>query len=275
MGNLAPAPVVREIQCKAALVKCGIPGMDWCVNPYGGCAHACAYCYASFMDRFRPHDSAWGTFVDVKADVAEVLAKQLRRPKSGTVMLASVTDAYQPLESRFGLTRACLSRLLASNLHVSILTKSDMVLRDMDLLGRFRTLLGECRASVGFSIPLLRDDVAAIVEPGAAPPSRRLAALTQLSRRGIPTWVFIAPVLPAIGDRPDDLKRLVGAARAAGAGSVQYDPLNFYPAAVRGLSHAIERFFPKALPRWSAALSDRTAWDRSVRDVLGSMAEVS
>jgi DNA repair photolyase len=265
--------VVREIECKSALVKSRIPGADWCLNPYGGCAHGCIYCYASFMERFRPHDSPWGTFVDVKGDLPVVLARQLRRPKQGTVMLASVTDAYQPVEAKARLTRDCLQLLLASDLHVSILTKSDLVLRDLDLLVRFRTLLGEWRVSVGFSLPVLRDDVAAVVEPGASPPSRRLAALGALSQRGIPTWVFVSPVLPAIADLPEELEAVVAAAKAHGAGYVMYDPLNFYPAAVAGLSRAIAWHFPSARMQWLAALGDKAGWEQRVRQVLDRVAE--
>lgn len=234
--------------------KSGIPGADWCINPYGGCSHACVYCYASFMERFRPHDTPWGTYVDIKEDIASVLAKQLRRPKQGTVMLSSVTDAWQPVEKEAQVTRACLKVLLDSDLKLSILTKSDLILRDMDLLARFKTLFGEWRVSVGFSIPVLSDRMAAVLEPGAASPSRRLDALEKLNAKGIPTWVFIAPVLPVLADDPGDIQRITELARLAGTADVVTDPLNPYPAALAGLSRAVHAHFPELEARWRAAM---------------------
>ena len=98
-------PRIREVQAKSILSKSGIPGVMYCVNPYVGCAHACIYCYATFIMRFTGHTEKWGSFVDVKTNASELLNKQLKRAQRGTVMLSSVTDPYQPAETKYKLTR--------------------------------------------------------------------------------------------------------------------------------------------------------------------------
>jgi DNA repair photolyase len=255
---------VPAFPCRSALNRSGIPGVDWAVNPYVGCTHACVYCYASFMRRFTGHAEAWGTYVEAKSNVAEVLARQVRRAR-GHVLLASVTDGWQPAEAECGRSRACLEVLAESGLEVGVLTKSDRVLGDLDVLTRFRDVLGRWRVSVGFSIATMDDELAAWVEPGAPPPSRRLAALEALSRAGVPTWVFVAPVLPGLTDAPETLAALVAEARRRGAERVDVDPFTFYPAAVSGLRAVIEAHRPDARRVFEAACRRSEAWRAWVR----------
>ena len=132
--------IIREIKAKSILTKSGIPGVDYCVNPYVGCSHGCRYCYATFMKRYTGHTEAWGSFVDVKIHAPEILQRQLKRASMGRVMISSVTDAYQPIESKYKLTRQCLEILLQSQFPVDILTKSPLVLRDIDLIKKLGLL---------------------------------------------------------------------------------------------------------------------------------------
>jgi DNA repair photolyase len=257
--------------CKSALNRSGIPGVDWCLNPYVGCTHACLYCYASFMKRFTGHTAAWGTYVQAKVNVAEVLARQVKRGPLGCLTLASVTDAYQEAESTCGLTRACLEVLRESKLSVGILTKSDLVVRDLDLLTAFGDLTGEPRVRVGFTLTTLDDGLASILEPGAPCPSRRLAALQAVSRAGIPTWVFVAPVIPGLTDAPEGLAALAREARSRGAGEVQLDPLNFYGAAVHNLRAALAAHRPQALRVFEAACRRPDDWREYVRRVAAGL----
>ncbi len=263
----AARPVVRRVACRDALSRCGIPGLDYALNPYVGCAHACAYCYASFMKRFTGHEEPWGTFVDVKENLEAALARQLRRLRPGVVTMSSVTDAWQPLEAIERKSRACLRLLAESPMTLSILTKSDRVVRDLPLLLAFHDLFGEPRVKVGFSIATLSDEMASWLEPGAPPPSRRLAALRALSEAGIPTWVFIAPVLPGLADSPGDLEALAREARRCGAREVQADPMNFYPAARQAMEALIARHRPGVLPAWREAAARAGDWRRQVRNL--------
>lgn len=253
---------VGRVRCRDALSKCGIPGLDLGLNPYVGCAHACAYCYASFMQRFTGHEEPWGAFVDVKEGLAEALGRQVRRLKAGTVMMSSVTDAWQPIEATEGSSRRCLRLLAASPLNVSILTKSDLILRDLDVLSAFCDLFGEPRLKVGFSIPTRSDEMASWLEPGAPPPSRRLDAIEALSDAGIPTWVFVAPLLPGLADSRADVSALAEEARRRGAREVQADPMNFYPAARHRMETLIAIHRPSALPAWRDAAGHAVDWRR-------------
>jgi DNA repair photolyase len=261
------------MQCKTALNRSGIPGADWCLNPYLGCRHACAYCYASFMCRFSGISQPWGTFAVPKENIDSVLAKQLRRIRTGSVVLSSVTDAYQPEEERWGLTRACLKLLSETDMTVSILTKGDLVTRDLDVLRRFRDLDGRQRVSVGFSITTLDDDLARVVEPGAAAASRRLAALEKVSAAGIETWVFLAPLIPGVGDRPEVLSQMVGDVRSRGAGRVDCDPLNFYPAAVSKLSSRLSNEYPALREGLLAASRHSAEWREEVARIAQTIVD--
>lgn len=183
-------PAIQEITVKSVLTKSGIPGMKYCVNPYVGCAHACHYCYATFMKRFTGHLEPWGSFVDVKINAPEVLRRQLKRAERGTVMVSSVTDAYQAVEARYELTRKCLEVLSLYKFPVSILTKSPLIIRDMDVISKLD------EAEVGLTITTDDDRTRKLFEPCAPPIQSRIDALKKLHKAGINTYVFIGPLLP-------------------------------------------------------------------------------
>lgn len=197
----------RDVLAKTVLTRTRIPGSDYCVNPYVGCEHGCSYCYASFMKRFTGHEEPWGEFVDAKVNAPEVLRRQLRRARRGSVLVGTVTDPYQPEERRRLLTRGCLEALLERQLPVSVLTRSPLCVRDVDLFRRFEDV------SVGLSITTDRDEIRRIFEPRAPPIPARLEALRALRRAGVPTWVFAGPLLPmdpsrlveAVGDAADEV----------------------------------------------------------------------
>lgn len=232
---------VRETTCKSALIKSDIA--DYALNPYTGCTHNCVYCYASFMARFSRHEQPWGQWVDAKINVADVLQRdvlrllrQQQKPGAGPVevIISSVTDAYQPLERSYRLTRACLETIAASvtpastraRINVSILTKSDLVVRDLDVLQGIPDL------KVGMTITTDDDVVSRLYEPAAPPVTRRLAALRKLSSAGIDTWAFISPVLPYHSDSEQALRSIMSALADAGVTRVMVDRFNPYPASV-------------------------------------------
>lgn len=185
----------QTIQCKSVLTKSKLPKVDYCINPYVGCMHACVYCYARFMRRFTGHSEPWGHFLDIKLNAPDVLAKELaKKPKRGTVLLGSVTDAYQPAEQKYRITRAILEILLEYDFPVSILTKSNLVLRDMDLLKQFSN------CEIGLTVTSMNEGVARHFEPHASSPEKRVAALETLHQNGIATYAFIGPILPELTD---------------------------------------------------------------------------
>ena len=181
---------VQELMAKTILVRSRISEAMYCLNPYVGCQHGCRYCYATFMRRYTGHRERWGEFVDVKVNSPELLAKEVRRAHRWEVIVSSVTDPYQPLERRYGLTRRCLQILLEHQLPVSILTKSSLVLRDIDLLARF----DQCQ--VGLTITTDKDEIKRVFEPHSSPIAERIRALQTLHDQGLRTYAFIGPILP-------------------------------------------------------------------------------
>lgn len=236
-------------------MKSGI--VDYALNPYRGCAHDCAYCYASFMNRFSHHDQPWGQWVDAKVNMAEILVKDLRRlsrqrspgaPRKIEVIISSVTDAYQPAEREYGLTRMCLEVIAATvgdggqlrlgaggieqtaaappSISFSVLSKSDLVLRDIDVLQDIPGI------EVGMTVTTVDDEITRLYEPGASPATRRLAALRRLSEAGFSTWAFISPVLPYHSDSREAMRSILTDIRDAGVPRIMVDRFNPYPAAV-------------------------------------------
>ncbi len=181
---------VKEVFAKTILTKTAISGFDYCINPYVGCGHGCRYCYASFMKRFTGHKEPWGEFVDVKMNAPHLLKKQLRRIRSGTVALSTVTDPYQPLERKYQLTRKCLEVLLEKQLEVNVLTRSSLCLRDIDLFEQFESI------RVGFSIPTQDERIRKIFEPHSPSIESRIRALEALHQKHVRTYAFVGPMLP-------------------------------------------------------------------------------
>jgi DNA repair photolyase len=254
--------ITREIQCKSILTKSGIEGVDYAINPYVGCAHGCAYCYAVFMKRFTGHKEEWGTFVDVKVNAPQVLGRQLRRAKPGNITFGTVTDAYQPLERVYELTRACLEVLLhfGQGFSVSILTKSDLVLRDLDLIDQ----LGD--AEVAFTITTLDEEIGKRFEPHASSIPVRLDALARLHEAGIPNWVFCGPVLPDITDDEASLDALFAELKRVGVGYVLVDSLNLRGAAWGRLSRILKAHYPGLVDSYRAFSSRRARYHQALME---------
>ena len=190
--------IIREIEAKSIITKTDIPVCDYAVNPYVGCTHGCKYCYASFMKRFTNHPEPWGEFLDVK------YWPELRKPEkyAGKEMFfGTVTDPYNPQEEQYRRTRTLLEQLQGSGIKLSIQTKSDLVLRDVDLIRTFP------EARVGFSINTLDEDFRADMDR-AVSIERRLAAMKVLHEAGIRTTCFISPIFPGITDVPAIIGRV-------------------------------------------------------------------
>lgn len=183
-------PQIEEISVKSVLTRSNLPVSDYSVNPYVGCTHACVYCYASFMKRFTNHPEPWGDFLDVKRWPAIRNAEKYRGKE---LFFGSVTDPYVPQEAVHRRTRALLEELQGSGIRLSIATKSDLVLRDLDLIKIFPD------ARVSWSINTLdepfREDMDRAVSI-----ERRLEAMRVFHEAGVRTTCFISPIFPGITD---------------------------------------------------------------------------
>jgi len=202
--------MIKEIKAKSILVSSKLPDTDYVINPYTGCAFGCSYCYASFMGRFvgKKIDD-WGNYVFVKANLVEVLEKQLEKikDKTKTIFLSSVTDPYQGIENKYKLTRKALELLVKYKWKgkIGILTKSNLVLRDIDLFKKLK------KVEVGLTITSTDDKVSRFLERSAPPVSLRLKALKKLNEEGIKTYAFVGPLLPHFSANPKGLKKIFDA----------------------------------------------------------------
>jgi len=234
--------VIREVTCRTALGACGLPGFRYSVNPYRGCQHGCVYCYSPAVLR---EERAWGSFVDVRIDMPTVLARELARKERGPVWFGSVTDAYQPAEARYCLTRRCLEQLARADVPVSLLTKSGLVARDYDLMKRFSEF------ELGFSITCADESIRAIMEPGASSLDDRLRAMADASKAGLRPWAFIAPIMPGITTRPGEIETLIEKLAAAGIRKVGFDPFRPKP----GIWARLRPFLSARVPEFQQAYS--------------------
>ncbi|MCA9727405.1 MAG: radical SAM protein [Candidatus Eisenbacteria bacterium] len=210
----------RPLPCKSLLNENKNPALpfSWTINPYRGCEFACTYCYARATHAYLDHDPKdFERRIYVKQGAAHVLATSLRpellygRP----VTIGTATDPYQGAERHFRITRGVLEVLSRyRGLSVSITTKSPLVVRDIDLLRRIRE---HSHLRVNVSLITLRPGLARILEPRAPVPRRRIETIQRLVEAGIPVALFCMPILPGITDRAEDLRAVLGAARAAGA----------------------------------------------------------
>ncbi|MDI9437184.1 MAG: radical SAM protein [Euryarchaeota archaeon] len=173
--------------------KTQIPVADYVINPFIGCSHGCVYCYACFMKRFTGHREKWGEFLDVKVNAPELI------PTRGSyqgqkILLSSVTDPYLPQEREYKLTRRILENLIPLEPSLNILTKSDLVLRDLDLIKQFP------RREIGFSFSTLDKNPSTQLERRADSVKKRLYALEKVHQSGIKNYLFISPIFPFITD---------------------------------------------------------------------------
>ena len=238
----------REEPCKVALNR--VKGMPfaWSLNPYMGCAHRCTFCYVRAFElrADRPSGDLYGRSIRVKVNVAHVLRTELARRswERATVSIGAATDPYQPAEGRYGLTRACIEALRDARNPFHVITRNPMIVRDVDLLTEAAV---RAKVSVSFSIPTLDEDVWRKSEPGTPPPRQRFQALRRLVDAGIDAGVALAPLLPGISDRPEQLRAVVEAAREAGARHLWTGVLHLRPGTREHFLAELARDWPEHL----------------------------
>ncbi|HVL32991.1 MAG TPA: radical SAM protein, partial [Actinomycetota bacterium] len=216
---------ITFIEAEAKSVINRVPGnglpFKWTVNPYRGCSHACSYCFARSTHTFLDMDAGkdFETKIVVKVNAPEVLRAQLRAKRwtGEHIAMGTGTDPYQRAEGRYGLMRGIIHALIDYRNPFSILTKGTLILRDVDLL---RQAAAITEVSTAFSIGTLDERVWRESEPGTPHPRARLEAVAKLNEAGIPCSVLVAPILPGISDKPEQLRAVVEACIDAGATSV-------------------------------------------------------
>ncbi|MGQ9515092.1 MAG: radical SAM protein [Thermoproteota archaeon] len=252
--------------CRSALGESRLPGYDYCLNPYVGCSHACIYCYARSYAVRHGRTERWGSYVDVKQNIVEVLEKEVRgRLRRGVVGISTLTDAYQPVESARCLTKRCLKLLLENGFHVVIQTKSDLVLRDIEFIAKYRD-----EVSLGVTITTLDKELARQIEPRASDPERRIEVLSRAGSVGLGTWIFIGPIMPYLTDVK--ITELLDVAQSIKVGEVLFDRLNMRPGVWSSVSSFLRDNYPELLPKYEEIFYKNTHFYQFLKELLGAEA---
>ncbi|MBA2277158.1 MAG: radical SAM protein [Chloroflexia bacterium] len=213
--------------------------------------HACTYCYARASHAFLGYGPGedFEREIFVKVNAPEVLRRELRRPslRSETLTFGTISDPYQPVETRYRLTRRLLGIAGDAGNPVSIMTKSTLATQDLPLLTELARTSG---CAVNVTITRLDEEVARRLEPRTPRPAQRLRAVTALAEAGVPVEVFLAPILPGITDGPGEIEALIGEAAAHGAGYVMASPVRIGEGFADPLLQSVARDFPKMRTRY-------------------------
>lgn len=247
---------VAPIKVRSVMTKSNLPIAGYSVNPYVGCTHGCKYCYACFMKRFTGHGEAWGSFLDVKYWDAP---KDPRRYAGCTVIVGSVTDPYLPQEEEYRRTRAFLEEMKGSGINLIIVTKSDLVLRDLDLIASYPSPL------ICWSVNTLDEDFRKDMD-GAVAIERRIAAMKKCHEQGLRTTCFVSPIFPGITDVFAIIDRIKGF-----CDYIWLENLNLRGNFKAGIMEYIKEKHPGLLPLYRDIYDrrDRTYWhmlDENVRE---------
>jgi len=230
----------------------------WTINPYRGCEFACKYCYARYTHEFMEMRDGieFEQKIYAKQHAAELLRQELRRVKRGEdIAIGTATDPYQPIERKLEITRAILQELTRhSGLELGIVTKSAMVVRDIDLL---REISQNNWISVSVTVTTTDAELARVLEPRAPRPDLRLQALKQLRDAGVRAGVICAPVLPGITDSPRQLEAVVRAAAETKACHICANPLFLKPCSAAVFMPFLKENFPQLVPDYEMRFKDR------------------
>ena len=240
---------INEIQTNNYVSKSALPDADYVINPYIGCPHKCIYCYAEFMKRFSDHGGEeWGEFLDVKRSTNPLTKMQ----KGTTVLCSSVTDCYNPFEKKYQLMIPILKELKTSEANIHFLTKSDLILRDIDLLMQLKNI------EVGISINSLDDDFRKKTEPHASSVDKRFEALKKIKESNITTYLFMSPIFPEITDWQGIIERAYGI-----ADFICFENLNLRGAYMPRVMNFIRKKYPKHEALYNSIYQDKniTYWE--------------
>jgi len=248
---------------------------NWTVNPYRGCSHACTYCFARQTHTYLDLDSGadFDSQIVVKINVAEVLARELRRPSwtHESVAMGTNTDPYQRAEGRYRLMPRLIRAFAESGTPFSILTKGTLARRDLPLLAQVSK---QVRVTMAVSIALADEEIHQALEPGAPTPRARLALVRAITEAGLPCSVLVAPVLPMITDSDDDLDRILRLIAAAGATSATVFALHLRPGAREWFFRYLAENHPQLVGAYTALYRGSAYVPRSYASDLSQRAAI-
>jgi DNA repair photolyase len=260
---------VRSVLCRCKSTRVSF---EWTINPYRGCEFACKYCYARYTHEFMEMRDGvdFEQKIYVKQHAAELLRQELRQVKPGeSIVIGAATDPFQPAERRYEVTRAILEELSRhKGLHVGIITKSNLVLRDIEVL---QEISKNNRIGVTLTITTLDVDLARLLEPRAPRPDLRLEAVHQLANAGLHVGISCCPVIPAITDSSRNLGSLVEATVKAGGHYIFANPLFLKPCSAAVFMPFLEKEFPQLAASYRERYKDRAFLPKSYHQRISQL----
>lgn len=256
-----------DVKVATAMSRSSLPGLDYTFNPYVGCIHGCIYCYARCFTRDREVSENWGKVVKLKAGVLELLERQIIKMRRGIVGVSTITDPYQPIEKMAEITRRAIQILKGRGFYISVQTKSDLVLRDADIIK-------DRDCDVGVTITTFDADLAKKLEPRASLPEARASVVESFSEKGIKTWIFYGPIIPRINDDLEMVVKIAKLAKKSGS-EVIIDKLRLRPKVIRSLREGLKEEAEKVIELAGNRAYSRTILSNAFKILRGEGVNVS
>lgn len=252
---------INEMSCERLLSPTSIEIADYVINPYRGCVYGCIYCYARKNKAFLKQKKKWGSFVDVKTNALEILGQEMETNNPSRVLLGSITECYQPAEKKYELTCGVLKQLVDKNIPVTILTKSNLIVRDIDLLKKVKS------NKICFTINTLEEADKLVFEPFSSSVKARIKAVKELNANGINTYVHIGPVFPFITDVFGLMENLFGITE-----ELVFESYNMQVSKEQEVYDAVKQHFPKEYGNFCNVFSAEELynkyWDNLKKEIL-------
>lgn len=249
-------PEFKEITAQKILSATGIKEAQYVINPYRGCQFGCCFCYAQWNKFAQKQSRKWGDFVHIKTNAPTILKKELRQDIHGTIMLGSTTEVYQPVESKYKLTRQILETLAEKNLDIIILTRSNLITRDIDLLKKFKKIL------ICFTLNTLDNEVIKTFEKGSPSADKRIIAIKKLAETGIPVYLHAGPFLPFLTNPEKLLNQLDGFIER-----VDFENLNQKMLSQSHLNEILVNKFPHLVKDYEKIYQSKENFDKYWQDI--------
>lgn len=238
------------ITCQKILSLTGIKQAKYVINPYRGCQFGCAYCYAQWNKFALKQNKTWGDYVQVKSNAVSLLRNEMETAFDGTIMLGSTTEVYQPAETKYRITRGILEILSDMDVPVIILTKSDLILRDLDLLKKFSDIL------ICFTINTLDNNTIRAFEKSSPPVEHRLNAIGKLRENGVPVYLHVGPYLPELTHHELIIEKVNGL-----VDRIDFENLNLKMVSLDTLRGIIRSNFPELTGIYENIYQDNRYYD--------------
>jgi len=250
---------IIEVKCFSGLVLSKLPGLRYCLNPYIGCEHACKYCYVSSILKDKEVALNLGEIIKPKINLLEVLIKEVKKKKKGVVGVSTSTDPYQPLEKKYNLTRKSLEILKNEGFPISIQTKSNLILRDLDLIS-------SNLFDIGVTVTTLNQELAEKLEPKASKPDARAQILEECASRKIQTWLFYGPIIPEVNDDYETIVKIVKLAKKTGS-KIIYDKLNLKKFVLKSLKSFLEDWDSTLIEKIPILVNLQSKWNETFEKI--------